>query len=113
MSGCIFCRIVRGEIPASKVYEDEEILAFNDINPLRPVHVLVIPKKHVASLADSDGADDALLAACLRTCARVARMEGLANGFRVVSNSGDDACQSVHHLHFHVLGGRKMTDGMA
>ena len=112
MTDCLFCRIIAGEIPSSKVYEDEKTYAFRDINPMMPTHVLVVPKRHLASLAAADEADDATLAACLRTCAAVAAQEGLTGGFRVVSNCGPDACQSVHHLHFHVLGGGKMTDRM-
>ena len=112
MSDCLFCRIISGEIPSAKVYEDERTYAFRDINPMMPTHVLVVPKQHLASLADADEADDGVLAACLRTCAKVAAREGLTGGFRVVSNCGEDACQSVRHLHFHVLGGGKMTDRM-
>ena len=113
MDNCLFCRIVRGEIPSTKVYEDEQVFAFRDINPMAPTHVLVIPRKHISGMSAVDEADDALLAACLRACRTVAKNENLENGFRVVSNCGPDACQSVPHLHFHVLGGRKMTDGMA
>ena len=114
MADCLFCRIIAGEIPSAKVYEDDKTFAFRDINPMAPVHVLVIPKTHVASMAAIDEADDALLAACLRTVREVAKLEGVdATGYRVVSNCGDDACQSVKHLHFHVLGGRKMSEGMA
>lgn len=114
MNDCLFCKIISGDIPSAKVYEDEDVYAFRDINPQAPTHVLVIPKKHLASVAACDEADDHLLAACLRACRKVAEIEGImASGFRVVSNCGDDACQSVHHLHFHVLGGRKMTDSMA
>ena len=112
MSDCLFCKIVAGEIPSAKVYEDENTYAFRDIHPMMPTHVLVVPKQHIASVAEADGASDAVLAACLRACAAVARQEGLGNGFRVVSNCGPDACQSVHHMHFHVLGGGKMTDRM-
>ena len=114
MNDCLFCKILNGDIPSAKVYEDELTYAFRDINPQAPTHVLVIPRQHFASIAECDAADDRLLAACLRACRKVAELEGLTeNGFRVVSNCGDDACQSVHHLHFHVLGGRKMTDSMA
>ena len=109
---CLFCKIIAGEIPSAKVYEDEQTYAFRDINPMMPTHVLVVPRRHMASLAEAEEAPDEVLAACLRTCARVARQEGLTGGFRVVSNCGGDACQSVHHLHFHVLGGGKMTERM-
>ena len=114
MENCLFCKIISGDIPSSKVYEDELTFAFRDINPQAPVHVLVVPKQHIASVAAVDEAGDEVIAACIRTCRKVAQLEGLTeSGFRVVSNCGDDACQSVKHLHFHVLGGRKMTDMMA
>lgn len=114
MEDCLFCKIIHEEIPSTKVYEDDTVFAFRDINPQAPTHVLVIPKKHVASLAEADKLSAEELAACLCACAKVAEQEGLTEkGFRVVSNCGDDACQSVHHLHFHVLGGRVMQDQMA
>ena len=114
MSDCLFCKIINGDIPSAKVYEDEKVYAFRDIAPQAPVHVLVIPKKHVASVGAIDELDDATVAACLRACRKVAELEGLTEcGFRVVSNCGDDACQSVKHLHFHVLGGRKLSETMA
>lgn len=114
MENCLFCKIIAGDIPSTKVYEDEAVYAFRDIAPQAPTHVLVIPRKHVASVAACDALDDASIAACIRACRKVAELEGLnETGFRVVSNCGDDACQSVHHLHFHVLGGRKMADTMA
>ncbi len=112
MSDCLFCRIIAGDIPSAKVFEDEKTYAFRDINPMMPTHVLVVPRQHLSALDEADQAADDVLAACLRTCAKVAKLEGLTGGFRVVSNCGDDACQSVHHLHFHVLGGGKMTDRM-
>ena len=114
MENCLFCKIINGDIPSAKVYEDEKVYAFRDIAPQAPVHVLVIPKKHVASVAAIDELDDATVAACLRACRKVAELEGLTEGgFRVVSNCGDDACQSVKHLHFHVLGGKKLSETMA
>ena len=113
MSDCLFCKIIVGEIPSTKVYEDEKVFAFRDIHPMAPTHVLVVPRTHLASLAEAGSATDAVLAACLRACAKIAAQEGLTNGFRVVSNCGPDACQSVQHLHFHVLGGKQMSDGMA
>ena len=114
MNDCLFCKIIRGDIPSAKVYEDDLVYAFRDINPQAPTHVLVIPKQHIASVAAIDEASDEVIAACLRACRKVAELEGVTeSGFRVVSNCGDDACQSVHHLHFHVLAGRKMTDTMA
>ena len=114
MADCLFCKIIAGDIPSSKVYEDDLVLAFRDIAPQAPTHVLVVPKAHVADVADTDRLDDAALAACIRACRKVALQEGLTErGFRVVSNCGEDACQSVRHLHFHVLGGRKMGENMA
>lgn len=114
MENCLFCKIINGDIPSTKVYEDDQVYAFRDIAPQAPTHVLVIPKTHVASVAACDKLDDAAIAACIRACRKVAQLEGLTEkGFRVVSNCGDDACQSVHHLHFHVLGGRKMGETMA
>lgn len=114
MENCLFCKIIRGEIPSAKVYEDDLVYAFRDINPQAPTHVLVIPKVHAASLGAAEQLTDAQLAACLRACGKVAELEGLAEtGFRVVSNCGKDACQSVEHLHFHVLGGRAMKEQMA
>ena len=114
MENCLFCKIIAGDIPSTKVYEDEMVYAFRDINPQAPTHVLVVPKTHVADVADTDRLDDAALAACIRACRKVALQEGLTErGFRVVSNCGEDAFQSVRHLHFHVLGGRKMGENMA
>ena len=113
MENCIFCKIMNGEIPSQKVFENEYVYAFRDINPQAPVHILVIPKKHVSSVSAVDGLNDMELAACLRAVREIAFMEKLDNGYRVVSNCGPDACQSVPHLHFHILGGRQMADQMA
>ena len=113
MSDCLFCKIVAGEIPSTKVYEDETVLAFRDINPQAPTHVLVIPKAHISGVSEIT-AENALLAAhCLEVAAIVAKQEKLTGGFRVVSNCGDDAGQTVHHLHFHVLGGKQLSLEMA
>jgi histidine triad (HIT) family protein len=106
---CIFCRIVRGEIPSTPVLETHEVLAFRDLNPQAPNHILVIPRVHVASLAELGPGDVALGGALLTACAQVARESGLdAGGYRVVTNVGEDGGQSVGHLHLHVLGGRSM-----
>ena len=113
MNDCLFCKIINGDIPSAKVYEDEYVYAFRDIAPQAPVHVLVIPKQHVASVAAIDELNAETIAACLRACKKVAELEGLTEGgFRVVSNCGDNACQSVKHLHFHVLGGEKLSEKM-
>ena len=114
MEDCIFCKIVRGEIPTKKVYEDERVLAFYDVAPQAPVHVLIVPKAHSQDLLDSRALDDALLAHLLRTAAEVAVMLGLdMTGFRIVSNCGEDGRQSVKHLHIHLLGGQKLSERMS
>ena len=107
--GCLFCRIARGEIPAKILYDDALVMAFRDIAPAAPAHVLVIPKQHVTSLADVTPEHEPLLGRLLRVASEIARTEGLAvAGYRVVANTGSDGGQSVHHLHLHVLGGRKL-----
>lgn len=114
MQDCLFCKIIAGEIPSKKVYEDEYTYAFHDISPQAPVHVLVVSKKHIPDVAHSDALTDTELAACLRTCAKVAKELGIEEGgYRIANNCGENACQSVKHIHFHVLGGEKMTDRMA
>jgi len=106
---CLFCRIVDGEIPADVVHETDHVLAFRDIDPKAPTHVLVIPKKHVASLSHAEEGDRALLGDLMLSVRDVAHLEGLAEGgFRAVANAGDDGGQAVHHLHVHVLGGRAL-----
>ena len=106
---CIFCKIVAGEIPCKKAYEDDEVLAFYDINPQAPVHVLIIPKARVAhGVADIDESNSAVAGRCLAVAAKLAKELGLADGFRVVSNNGPAAGQTVAHLHFHLLGGRQL-----
>jgi histidine triad (HIT) family protein len=110
MADCLFCRIAAGEIPAKIVKRTDEAVAFRDIDPRAPTHVLVIPTKHVAAVRDARAGDDALLGGLLRFAAEVASELGLdSGGYRVVTNTGKDAGQSVDHLHFHVLGGRKMS----
>ncbi len=110
---CLFCRIIAGDIPSSKVYEDELCYAFRDINPQAPVHILVVPKKHIGSCGELTEADGALLGRLFAVIAAIARQEGLENGWRVVSNVGPDAGQTVPHLHFHILGGQRLSDRMA
>lgn len=102
---CLFCRIARGEIPARKVYEDDEILAFHDISPAAPVHFLMIPKRHTESLLSTHAADATLLGRMLVLAPQLAREQGCSNGFRLVVNNGPDGGQEVNHLHLHVLGG--------
>ena len=105
MSDCIFCKIVEGKIPAKKVFEDEDILAFNDINPARPVHVLVIPKKHITSLATVATEDTPVLGKMLATANGIATEQGSPDGFRVIINTGRVGNQEVPHLHIHIVGG--------
>ena len=110
MSTCLFCRIVAGEIPASKVYEDDRLIAFNDINAQAPMHVLVVPREHIATLNDLGPDHDALVGAMVRRAAAIAAERGYAaGGFRTVLNCNADAGQSVFHLHLHVLGGRRFA----
>lgn len=109
---CLFCKIVAGQIPSAKVYEDEFVLAFRDIAPQAKVHVLVIPKAHIGSMAEITPENSAVLAKIGEAVAKVAELEGLSQGFRVVSNVGTHGCQSVKHLHFHVLGGEQLSENM-
>ena len=108
MSDCLFCKIISGEIPSSKVYEDDICLAFNDIEPQAPTHFLVIPKRHIGSVAEVNGDNSAVVAHIFEAIAQVAKEKNLES-YRVVSNIGEQAGQSVPHLHFHVLAGRDMT----
>ena len=110
---CLFCKIVAGEIPSTKVYEDETVLAFRDIAPQAPTHILVIPKAHIASVAEVNGDNSGVVAHIFEVIAKVAEAEGLTGGYRVVSNCGDHAGQTVHHLHFHILGGKQLALEMA
>jgi len=106
MSDCIFCKIINGEIPSTKVYEDENVYAFNDIEPQAPVHVLVIPKQHIASALDLTPENSHLVAGCFEAISKIAVEKGLENGFRVINCCGIDGGQTVFHLHFHLLGGK-------
>jgi len=109
---CIFCKIIAGEIPSSRVYEDEWVYAFRDIQPLAPVHVLIVPKSHIPS-ADAIGAENStLVSKIFEAIPKIAASEGLTNGYRVITNCGEDGCQSVKHLHFHLLGGKKLPDSL-
>ena len=114
MKDCLFCKIIAGEIPSTKVFEDDCCYAFRDINPQAPTHVVLVPKTHVHGLDGVGELTDTELAALVRAASAIAKQEGLERtGYRLVSNCGDDACQSVGHLHFHILGGVKMADRMA
>ena len=110
---CLFCKIIAGEIPSTKVYEDETVLAFRDIAPQAPTHILVIPKEHIPSVDGVTGENSQVVAHIFETIPAIAKAENLANGYRVVSNCGSDAGQTVPHLHFHILGGRELTLEMA
>ena len=107
---CIFCKIVAGEIPSAKVYEDERVYAFRDINPEAPCHVLVVPKKHIASVDEITSENSAEVAHIFECIPEIARLGGADNGYRVITNCGEDGCQSVKHLHFHVIGGTKLPE---
>ena len=109
MDDCIFCKIINKEIPANIVYEDEEMLAFRDINPVAPVHILVIPKKHIEKVTNLERSDEELVGRIFTTINKIALQEGIAeDGFRIVVNCGENGGQEVKHLHFHIIGGQKL-----
>ncbi len=110
---CIFCKIANGEIPSTKVYEDDKILAFNDLNPQARVHVLVIPKEHIVSADEINEGNSENVAHIFAKIPEIAKIAGITNGYRVITNCGNDGCQSVKHLHFHVIGGEKLSEKMA
>lgn len=112
MDNCIFCKIVKGDIPSEKVYEDEDMIIIKDLNPQAPVHLLLIPKEHYANIVEMSDAQAQTLAKCLKKLSTLTDKLGLQNGFRLVSNKGEDGCQSVGHLHIHILGGTKLSDTM-
>lgn len=105
---CIFCKIAAGEIPSNKVFENEHVVAFHDLDPQAPVHILIIPKQHIASAQQINAQNSAVLGQIFETAAQIAAQQGLQNGFRIVNNCGADGGQTVQHLHFHLLGGRSM-----
>lgn len=109
---CVFCSIVKGEIPSKKVFENEKVLAFCDLNPQAPVHVLVIPKEHIPSADAVTSENSDKVSAVFEAIPEVAKKCGLQNGYRVITNIGEDGCQSVKHMHFHVLGGKKLSEKM-
>ena len=111
MENCVFCKIIKGEIPSEKVYEDENVLAFKDINPVAPVHVLVIPKVHIQDLNMVDNENQKYVCECIKAIKEVAKITGIyENGYRVISNVGEDGGQVIPHLHFHVIGGKTLGD---
>ena len=108
---CLFCKIIKGEIPSNKVYEDEEILAFKDINPAAPIHILVIPKKHISSLADMEDGDEKIISKIYKVINEIAEKQGVKEkGYRVIVNCGKDGGQEVGHLHFHLLAGKQLGE---
>lgn len=109
---CLFCKIIEGTIPSSKVYEDDMCLAFRDINPQAPTHILAIPKVHIACLDEITAENSKYVAHIFECIPKIAAAEGLEKGYRLISNCGDDACQSVKHLHFHILGGKQLAESM-
>ena len=110
---CLFCKIIAGEIPSAKVYENEYVYAFKDINPMAPVHVLVVPKEHICC-ADAVNSDNSIyVAKIFEAIPEIAKQLGLTNGYRIINNCGEDGCQSVKHLHFHILGGKKLPETLA
>ena len=110
---CLFCKIIEGVIPSKKVYEDDKCLAFYDIAPQAPVHILVIPKCHIPSADGISAENSSCVAHIFELIPKIAEEAGLVNGYRVITNCGDDACQSVKHLHFHILGGAQLSEKMA
>lgn len=112
MDFCLFCEIIKGNIPSTKVYEDEYVYAFCDINPQAPVHVLVVPKAHIASADEITSENSQYVAKIFEVIPKIAKAEGLEGGYRIISNCGADACQSVKHLHFHILGGTQLGEKM-
>ena len=109
---CLFCKIIAGDIPSAKVYEDEKVYAFKDINPQAPVHVLVVPKEHIESADCVNAENSDAVKSVFEAIPKVAAACGLTNGYRVITNIGEDGCQSVKHIHFHILGGKKLPENM-
>ena len=105
---CVFCEIIKGNIPSTKVFENDDIVAFNDLNPQMPVHVLIVPKKHIASAFELESGDAELVGRVFLAAKEIAEKLGLNNGFRIINNCGEDAGQTVKHIHFHMLGGKTM-----
>lgn len=112
LADCIFCKIIDGSIPSNKVYEDEKILAFHDLEPQAPVHVLVVPKQHICCADEINESNAEVIAYIFSKIPQITKSLGLENGYRIVNNCGDDGCQSVKHIHFHILGGKKLQGQM-
>ncbi|MBQ1436759.1 MAG: histidine triad nucleotide-binding protein [Ruminococcus sp.] len=112
MADCIFCKIIDGSIPSNKAYEDDKIIAFHDLEPQAPVHVLVVPKQHICCADELDESNADVIAYIFTKIPQIAKSLGLENGYRIVNNCGDDGCQSIKHIHFHILGGKKLSGQM-
>ena len=113
MADCIFCKIANGEIPSEFLYEDDYVVVIKDINPMAPVHILVVPKEHICC-ADAINAENSVnVAKIFEAIPEIAKEQGLTNGYRIINNCGEDGCQSVKHLHFHILGGKKLPETLA
>lgn len=110
---CIFCKIIAGEIPSGRVFENEYVYAFRDINPQAPVHILIVPKTHICCADSINSSNSDAVARIFEAIPKIAAQEGLANGYRIINNCGEDGCQTVKHLHFHLLGGKKLPENMA
>lgn len=110
---CLFCKILSGEIPSACVYSDDYVYAFRDINPQAPVHILIVPREHIGSADEITAENSAYVAHVFEAIPKIAAAEGLQNGYRVITNCGEDGCQSVRHLHFHLVGGKKLPENMA
>ena len=109
---CLFCKIIAGEIPSSKVYEDDSVYAFRDIHPMAPVHILIVPKLHIPSADGVNTENSAAIARIFEVIPQIVAAEGLTNGYRVITNCGEHGCQSVRHLHFHLLGGKQLSESL-
>ena len=112
MADCIFCKIIDGSIPSNKAYEDDKIIAFHDLEPQAPVHVLVVPKQHICCADELDESNADVIAYIFTKIPQIAKSLGLENGYRIVNNCGDDGCQSIKHIQFHILGGKKLSGQM-
>ncbi len=112
MKDCLFCKIINGDVPSKKAYEDEYCYAFHDIAPQAPVHILVVPKTHIGSADEINGENSVYVAKIFEAIPKIANAAGLVGGYRVINNCGADACQSVHHIHFHILGGKQLSEKM-
>ena len=109
---CLFCKIIAGEIPSKKVYEDDAVLAFHDIAPVAPVHVVIVPKEHIACADEINETNSGAIARIFSAIPAIAKAAGVTNGYRIINNCGEDACQTVKHIHFHLLGGKKLPESI-